>query len=77
MHFLSWILDKRDEPGDVGLISNAIWTDINNGCAVRYTEPIEWAVHFIRHHPRMSKALNSKLAVAKVEYENSLTPKIK
>lgn len=74
MHFLNWILDQQEEPGNLGVFSKVIWQDINNGCGARFTSPIEWRIHFNKKHPTKADTLNGLLAAAYVQYVNSITP---
>lgn len=57
MHFLNWVLEKQEDKGSLGLFADILWNDMNNGCGLRYTTPIEWREHFLNKHPRTSKAL--------------------
>ena len=72
MHFLNWVLDQKEEPGDLGLISAVMWADINNGCGLRYTSPVEWNHHFDSKHKKTSELLNGMLTEAFILYANRL-----
>jgi hypothetical protein len=68
VHFLNWILEQQDEPGSLGSISRLIWQDINNGCGLRYTSPIEWQKHFSSNHRKTAAILNNMLNGAFILY---------
>lgn len=57
MHFLNWVLEQSEEPGDVGLFSAIVYNDINNGCGARFTNPMEWQEHFVTKHKRTARVL--------------------
>lgn len=71
MHFLNWILEQQESPGEVGLFGTIIYNDINNGCGMRFTEPMEWQDHFNDRHKKTAKVLNSLLLEAYVGYRDS------
>jgi len=73
VHFLNWLLEQQEEPGDVGLFATVIWQDINNGCGLRYTEYREWQHHFIKKHPRMAKRLIALLESSYLLYMAQFT----
>lgn len=68
MHFLNWLLEQQDEPGDSGLLANVIWADINNGCGLRFTSPVEWSQHFSIKHKKTAEILNDLLNEAFILY---------
>jgi len=73
VHFLNWILDQQEEPGNLGIFSKVIWQDINNGCGARYTTPLEWRSHFDKKHPRTKERLNALLSAAYIQYASAFT----
>ena len=73
MHFLNWVLDKQEAPGNLGLFAKVVWNDINNGCGARYTSPVEWRIHFNKKHPKTAEKLSQLLSVAYTEYTKSLS----
>jgi hypothetical protein len=72
VHFLDWTLEQSDVLGNLGLISRTLAQDINNGCGSRFTTLSEWEDHFITKHPRTAEKLTNLVALAHVEYVNSL-----
>jgi len=74
MHFLNWVLEKQEEPGDLGLFATVIYQDINNGCALRFTEPSEWKAHFTLKHRKMGYILIGLLENATLEYQVAFNP---
>jgi hypothetical protein len=62
MHFLDWTLAQQGEPGTAGALGRLLYTDINNGCGVRFTSPIEWNEHFSIRHSRTQHVLSSMLS---------------
>ena len=71
MHFLNWVLEKQDEPGNLGVFAKVLWQDINNGCGARYTTPLEWRGHFDKKHPRTKEKLNALLSQVYLQYADS------
>jgi len=73
VHFLNWILEQQEAPKGIGLFSNIIYQDINNGCGMRFTEPMEWQDHFNDRHKKTAKVLNTLLLEAYVAYRDSFS----
>lgn len=75
MHFLNWVLEQEGESGGLGLISKVIYQDINNGCALRFTEVSEWKAHFSLKHPKSYRTLNKLLDDAVIYYLHNVDDK--
>jgi hypothetical protein len=76
VHFLNWVLEQDEEPGGLGLLSNLIYQDINNGCGLRFTEPTEWKAHFELKHRKTAKVLTGLLEDAYVSYSKRFSNEI-
>ena len=68
MHFLSWLLEQADEPGDHFTVANIIYTDINNGCMSPVRSVVQMKDHFIRRHPVKGPQIVEMIADAFVAY---------
>ena len=75
MHFLNWVLEQEGESGGLGLISHVLYQDINNGCALRFTEPSEWKAHFSLKHPKTYKTINKLIDDAVIYYLHNVDDK--
>lgn len=70
MHFLDWTLKQQEALGGVGLFSSLLYQDINNGCGLRYTDPMEWQEHFNTKHRKTASVLNNLLLETVTAYNN-------
>jgi hypothetical protein len=70
VHFLDWTLKQHDALGGLGLFSNILYQDINNGCGLRYTDPMEWQEHFNTKHKKTARVLNGLLLDTVEAYNN-------
>jgi len=68
-------LEQDEEPGGIGLFSNIIYQDINNGCGARFTTPAEWKAHFEVKHKRTASVLTGLLNEAFIVYSKSFNDK--
>jgi len=73
VHFLNWLLEQSEEPGGLGLFSSVVYNDINNGCGLRFTDPLEWQDHFNNKHKRTAKVLNGLLTESYIAYTESFS----
>lgn len=76
MHFLNWVLEQDEEKGPLGLLSSILYQDINNGCGLRFTEPVEWKAHFELKHKKTARVLNDLLEDAFVAYSQRFNNEI-
>ena len=76
MHFLNWVLEQDEEKGPIGLFSSVLYQDINNGCGLRFTEPVEWKAHFELKHKKTARVLNDLLEDAFVAYSQRFNNEI-
>jgi len=75
VHFLNWVLEQEGESGGLGLISKVIYQDINNGCALRFTDAAEWQAHFSLKHPKTYKTINKLIDDAVIYYLHNVDDK--
>lgn len=68
MHFLSWVLEQADEPGDHYAIANILYTDINNGCMPPVKSVLQIKEHFSRRHPSKGQQIVDMITNAFVAY---------
>lgn len=68
MHFLSWLLEQGDEPGDHYPLANIVYTDINNGCMPPIKSVQQMKEHFSRRHPVKGPQIVDMISNAFVAY---------
>lgn len=55
------------------MFSSVVYNDINNGCGLRFTDPLEWQDHFNNKHKRTANVLNGLLTESYIAYTESFS----